>query len=75
MADVIDKANDAAGVILSSLISTQAKPIKPFVNYSQTCLNCGEPVETTAHKFCCPECCNDWQARKQAEERNYGRRS
>ena len=74
MADVIDKANDAAGVILSSLISTQSKPIKPFVNYSQTCLNCGEPVETTAHKFCCPECEQDFRARQEAERRKYGER-
>lgn len=72
MADEIDKANEAQGVILRSLVQAQSKPAKPFVNYEQRCLNCGEPVETTAHKFCCLECEEDYRQRQEAERRNYG---
>lgn len=72
MADEIDRAAESEGVILNALIKGQSKVPKQFINYEQKCLNCGEPVETTAHKFCCIECEMDYRARQEAERRNHG---
>lgn len=69
MADEVDVANNAQEVVLSAMIQQNSKPAPLFVNHDQTCINCGEPVETTAHKFCCPECEEDYRARKEAEIR------
>lgn len=73
MADTIDIANKAQDIILEALIKEQGiKKVKPFFNYEQKCLNCGEPVPTTAHKFCCVECEADFRERQEAERRNFG---
>ena len=72
MADETDRAAESEGEIINALIKGQSKVPKQFINYEQKCLNCGEPVETTAHKFCCIECEMDYRARQEAERRNHG---
>lgn len=72
MADEIDRATENEGVILNALIKGQSKVPPQFINYEQKCINCGEPVETTAYKFCCIECEMDYRARQEAERRKYG---
>lgn len=75
MADEVDVANNVQEVVLSAMIQQSSKKAPVFVNHEQKCLNCGEPVETTAHKFCCHECEEDYRARKEAEIRRSGRRN
>jgi predicted nucleic acid-binding Zn ribbon protein len=68
--DIADKTeNDIETILGAAVNKIRQKKHEPFVNYKQLCLFCGEPVESTEHKFCCKECAEDYAAEKEALRR------